>query len=58
MKELIEKYDKMQSKYGSKELNAVYGCGCLNNPRVALVFMNPTKRNIATDKSWKGIRAL
>ena len=57
MKELIEKYDKMQSKYGSKELNSVYGCGCLNNPRVALVFMNPTKRNIATDKSWKGIRA-
>lgn len=57
MKELIEKYDKLQNKYGSKDLNSVYGYGCFNNPRVALVFMNPTKKNIATDKSWKGIRA-
>lgn len=57
MKELIKKYDKLQNKYGSKELNSVYGCGCLNNPKVALVFMNPTKRNIATDKSWQGLKA-
>ena len=57
METLIEKYDKLQSKYGSKELNSVYGYGRFNNPRVALVFMNPTKRNIATDKFWKGIRA-
>ena len=57
MKELIEKYDKLQNKYGSKDLNSVYGYGCFNNPKVALVFMNPTKKNIATDKSWKGIRA-
>ena len=57
MKKLIKKYDELQDKYGSKELNSVYGYGCFNNPKVALVFMNPTKRNVATNKSWKGIRA-
>lgn len=57
MEKLIKTYDELQIKYGSKELNSVYGCGEKNNPRIALVFMNPTKRNIATDKTWKGIRA-
>ena len=57
MKNLIKQYDELQDTYGSKELNSVYGCGEDCNPRVALVFMNPTKRNIATDKSWEGLRA-
>lgn len=57
MENLIKIYDKLQVIYGSKELNSVYGCGEDRNPRIALVFMNPTKRNIATDKSWKGLRA-
>ncbi len=57
MKNLIKQYDELQNTYGSKELNSVYGCGQENCPRVALVFMNPTKRNIATDKFWKGLRA-
>lgn len=57
MKEINKKYDEMQDKYGSKELNSVYGYGADSNPRVALVFMNPTKRNIATSKSWTGLKA-
>ena len=57
MKNLIKQYDELQKTYGSKDLNSVYGYGENSNPRVALVFMNPTKRNIATDKSWKGLRA-
>ena len=57
MRNLIKQYDELQKTYGSKDLNSVYGCGENSNPRVALVFMNPTKRNIATDKSWKGLRA-
>lgn len=57
MEKLIKTYDELQIKYGSKELNSVYGCGEKNNPQIALVFMNPTKRNIATDKTWKGIKA-
>lgn len=54
---LIKRYDGLQTIYGSKNLNPVYGCGEDHNPRIALVFMNPTKRNIATDKSWKGLKA-
>ena len=57
MKYIIKEYDRLQSQYGSKDLNSVYGCGCDKNPKVALVFMNPTKRNIATDKSWTGLKA-
>ena len=57
MKKLQDTFDKLQEKYGSKELNSVYGYGDSDSPNVALVFMNPTKRNIATNKSWCGIRA-
>lgn len=57
MKSLIKKYDELQNEYGSKELNSVYGCGSEKEAKVALVFMNPTKRNIATNKNWKGLRA-
>ena len=54
---LKKKFDKLQNIYGSKQLNSVYGCGCANRPKVALVFMNPTAKNIATDKAWTGLRA-
>lgn len=54
---LIEKYNSLQNTYGAKNLNSVYGAGKSKNPRIALVFMNPTKRNIATAKLWQGIRA-
>ncbi len=57
MEKLNKQYDKLQNIYGSKELNSVYGYGQENNPKVALVFMNPTKRNIATNKDWTGLKA-
>lgn len=57
MEKINRQYDRLQSVYGSSELNSVYGYGCEKNAKVALVFMNPTKRNIATSKNWKGIRA-
>ena len=57
MEKINKQYDKLQDKYGSKQLNSVYGAGCRQNAKVALVFMNPTKRNIATDKNWKGLKA-
>lgn len=57
MKNLIEQYDELQKIYGSKELNSVYGYGESHNPKIALVFMNPTKRNITSEKSWNGLRA-
>ena len=47
-------YDRLQMKYGAKELDSIYNGGCEENPDICLVFMNPTGKNIASDKSWKG----
>lgn len=54
--DLIKAFDEMQGKFGSKFRNAVYGGGCEDKPELCLVFINPTARNIATSKDWKGIR--
>ena len=52
----IKEYDILQEKVGSKERNSVYGGGKEKNPELCLVFINPTARNIATDKNWTGVR--
>lgn len=57
LEELNVEYDKLQQKYGAKELDAIYSGGCLNNPNICFVFMNPTKRNIAAEKDWKGLKS-
>lgn len=54
LEDLREKYDKLQLKYGAKELDSIYNGGCENNPDICFVFMNPTGRNIASSKDWKG----
>lgn len=54
--EINEKYNKMQEIYGAKELDSIHCGGCINNPDICFVFMNPTKRNIASSKSWHGIK--
>jgi Uracil DNA glycosylase superfamily. len=54
---LCKEYDKLQLKYGDENLNSIYFGGCKNNPDICFVFMNPTKRNIASEKSWKGDRS-
>lgn len=54
---LHSKFDKLQKQYGDKSLDSIYGAGCINNPLVCFVFINPTGRNIASDKNWKGIKA-
>ena len=50
-------YDKLQKRYGAKELNSIYNGGCTDNPDICFVFMNPTGRNIASDKNWNGPRS-
>ena len=57
LQDLTKEYDKLQKKYGSKDLNSIYNGGCENNPDLCFVFMNPTGRNIASNKNWKGIRS-
>ncbi|MCI9234255.1 MAG: hypothetical protein HFH08_06690 [Bacilli bacterium] len=54
---LNKKYDKLQKIYGAKELNSIYNGGCEENPNICFVFMNPTGRNIASFKNWKGIKS-
>ncbi len=46
LEDLKAEYDKLQMKYGAKELTSIYNGGCTNNPDICFVFMNPTGRNI------------
>lgn len=57
LEELNKEYDKLQKKYGAKELDSIYNGGYTNNPDIAFVFMNPTGRNIASSKDWKGLKS-
>ena len=54
LQDLQIEYDKLQIKYGAKELDSIYNGGLSNNPDICFVFMNPTGRNIASSKTWKG----
>lgn len=57
LEDLKQEYDKLQLKYGAKELDSIYNGGCSNNPDICFVFMNPTGKNIASAKSWKGLKS-
>ena len=57
LKSLKKDYDRLQLKYGAKELDSIYNGGCIDNPDICFVFMNPTGKNIASDKSWKGLKS-
>lgn len=54
---LKDDYDQMQAQYGAPHLHSIYFGGCVHRPKLCLVFMNPTARNIATRLEWPGIRA-
>ena len=57
LEDLDKEYDKLQKKYGAKGLDSIYNGGCDNNPDICFVFMNPTGRNIASSKTWKGLKS-
>lgn len=54
---LFQSFNKLQLKFGDKDLMPIYGAGDIDSPNLMLVFMNPTARNISSKKDWKGIRA-
>ena len=54
IKDLNKEYDKLQKEYGAEELDSIYNGGLEENPDICFVFMNPTGRNIASSKEWKG----
>ena len=55
--QLHKEYDKLQLKYGDPTLSCIYGAGCIENPDIMFIFMNPTGRNISSIPSWEGLRA-
>lgn len=57
LNDLKKEYDKLQQKYGAKDLDPIYNGGCDDNPDICFVFMNPTGRNIASSKNWKGLKS-
>ncbi len=57
LEKLKKEYDKLQKKYGAKELDAIYFGGCKDSPDFCFVFMNPTSKNVASFKEWKGLKA-
>lgn len=54
LEDLKIQYDKLQIKYGANELDSINNGGCIKNPDICFVFMNPTAKNIASSKDWKG----
>jgi len=57
LQQLNLEYDKLQKKYGAKDLDAIYYGGCQEHPDICFVFMNPTGRNIASSKEWAGLKS-
>ncbi|MBP3635101.1 MAG: hypothetical protein J6J17_01400 [Bacilli bacterium] len=57
LEELNKEYDKLQKIYGDNNLDSIYNGGYSDNPDIAFVFMNPTGRNIASSKTWKGLKS-
>ncbi len=57
LEKLKKDYDDLQQKYGAQELDAIYHGGCSKNPDICFCFMNPTGRNIASRKEWKGLKS-
>ena len=57
IKDLNKEYDKLQIKYGAKELHSIYNGGCEEHPDVCFIFMNPTGKNVASSLSWTGRRS-
>jgi hypothetical protein len=43
--------DELQKKYGNPKLNAIYGAGCIKNPKFLFLFINPTAKNPSSSLS-------
>lgn len=49
--------DKLQKLHGNPKLSAIYGAGCIREPKILFLFMNPTAKNISSSPDWKGLKA-
>ncbi|MCD4756208.1 hypothetical protein K8R20_01160 [bacterium] len=57
METLNKKYHQLQNIHGDPSLDPILHGGQYNKPNICFVFMNPTGRNIASEKTWKGLKA-
>ncbi|MDD3474762.1 MAG: uracil-DNA glycosylase family protein [Candidatus Dojkabacteria bacterium] len=57
LEELNNQYKQMQNEYGDSNLDSILYGGQLKNPKLCLIFMNPTGRNIAAEKSWIDLKS-
>jgi uracil-DNA glycosylase len=55
--ELNSKIHELHRIHGHPHLDPIISGGCLVNPKIAFVFMNPTARNVAASKEWASIKA-
>ncbi len=54
---LWQEVDKLNKKhFPENNLAPIVGNGNIFKPKIMFVFINPTKRNISSDLSWKGSR--
>lgn len=54
---LFDAFDMLQDIHGDRTLHPVYGAGCTKHPKMFLLFMNPTGKNVSCSKEWKWLRA-
>lgn len=54
---LLDKFDDLQKKFWDKNLNSIYGAWCTKKPDIFFIFMNPTGKNIASDKNRSWLQA-
>ena len=54
---LFDAFQTLQYIHGDKKLCPVYGAWCTKHPKLFLLFMNPTGKNISCTKNWKWLRA-
>jgi uracil-DNA glycosylase len=54
---LHNEIDQLQTLHGEPTLQAIYGAGCTTRPKIMMVFMNPTAKNVSAHMDWKGLRA-
>lgn len=53
----FELISRLHKNFGNPAFTPIYGAGCIKNPKVMFLFMNPTGRNVSAVPSWNGIRA-
>lgn len=54
---LHDSFDQLQTTHGDPALSSIYWAGCITNPKVCFIFMNPTGRNISAKKERGWLRA-